>query len=315
MVPMDTWGARFKESIRPRLPLLSRAVRYTFTFLLVAVLVYQVVRDWHSIKDYPWRLNWLLFAGAFLLYTTNLALTAYVWKSIMEALSGVTSYWTHLRFMILSTPARRLPSPVWYMGVRAASYQPLGVSHSTTVSAALVETMVTNIGALIVVLVSLGLTTPNYSVVWVLALLIPAGIVTFKPALLIRGINIVLSKLRRPVIQAEVRRTDMLHWLPVATLMFLVGGFMLFVLIDSVYFVPMSTLPAMINAFAVAWLVGSVADFLFFVPNAAIRQLTLAYLLTACLPLPVAIGGTLLLRVSVLGFEMFWALVFTKLKL
>jgi hypothetical protein len=312
---MGIWRVRFDDSVRPRLPLLSRVFRYSFIFFLVAVLVYQVIRDWNSIRGYPWRLNWLLFASAFLLYTANLALTAYVWKSIMEALSGVTSYWTHLRFMVLSIPARRLPSPVWYMGVRAASYQPLGVSHSTTVSAALVETMVTNIGALIVVLVSLGLATPNYSVVWVLALLIPAGIVTFKPALLIRGINFVLSKLRRPVIQAELRRTDMLHWLPVATLMFLVGGFMLFVLIDSVYLVPVSALPTMINAFAVAWLVGSAADFLFFIPNAAIRQLTLAYLLTACLPLPVAIGGTLLLRVSVLGFEMFWALVFTKLKL
>jgi hypothetical protein len=312
---MNVWRARFDDSVRPRLPLLSRVFRYSFMFFLVAVLVYQVIRDWNSIRGYPWRLNWLLFASAFLLYTTNLALTAYVWKSIMEALSGVTSYWTHLRFMVLSIPARRLPSPVWYMGVRAASYQPLGVSHSTTVSAVLIETMVTNIGALIVVLVSLGLVTPNYSVLWVLALLIPAGIVTFKPALLIRGLNFVLSTLRRPVIQAEVRRTDMLRWLPVATLMFLVGGFMLFVLIDSVYLVPVSALPTIINAFAVAWLVGSAADFLFFIPNAAIRQLTLAYLLTACLPLPVAIGGTLLLRVSVLGFEMFWALVFTKLKL
>ena len=173
----------------------------------------------------------------------------------------------------------------------------------------------TNIGALIVVLVSLGLTTPNYSVVWVLALLIPAGIVAFKPALLIRGFNLVLSKLRRPVIEVEIRRADMFRWLPVATLMSLVGGLMLFVVIGSVYVVPVSALPAVINSFAIAWLVGSAADFLFFLPNAAIRQLTLAYLLTSCLPLPVAIGGTLLFRVTVLGFEMFWALVFTKLKL
>ena len=60
-----------------------------FAFMLVAVLVYQVIRDWNSIKGYPWRLNWLMFAGAFLLYTTNVALTAYVWKLIMQALSGV----------------------------------------------------------------------------------------------------------------------------------------------------------------------------------------------------------------------------------
>ena len=314
MVQMDIWRARFKDSIRPRLPLLSRVFRYTFMSLLVAVLVYQVIRDWSSIKSYPWRLNWLMFAGTFLLYTTNLALTAYLWKLIMQALSGVSSYWTHLRLICLSIPARRLPTPVWYIGFRAASYQPLGVSHSTTVSASLLETMVTNIGALVVVVASLGLATPNYSVLWVLALLIPAGIAVFKPALLIRSFNFALSKLRRPVVEAEIRRADMFRWLPVATLMFLVGGLMLFVLIGSVYFVPLSALPAMINAFAVAWLVGSAADLLFFLPNAAIRQVTLAYLLTSCLPLPVAIGGTLLLRLSVLGFEMFWALVFTKLK-
>jgi hypothetical protein len=183
------------------------------------------------------------------------------------------------------------------------------------VSASLIETLVTNIGALVVVLASLGLVTPNYSVVWALALLIPAGIVAFKPALLIRGLNLALNKLKRPPIEVEIRRVDMFRWLPVASLMFLVGGLMLFVLIGSVYVVPVSALPTMINSFAVSWLVGTAADFLFFLPNAAIRQVTLAYLLSSCLPLPVALGGTLLLRLAVLGFEMFWALVFTKLKL
>ncbi len=297
------------------MPLLARVFRYAFTLLLVAVLVYQVMRDWNSIRDYPWRLDWAMFIGAFLLYTGNLALTAYLWKLIMQTLSGVSAYWTHLRLLCLSIPARRLPSPVFYIGVRAAAYQSMGVSHSTTVSASLIETLVTNIGALIVVLASIGLATPNYSAVWALVLVFPAAVVAFKPALLTQGFNFVLRKTRRQTIEAQLTRSDIFRWMPVAVMMFLVGGLMLFLLIGSVYVVPFSALPTIVNSFAVSWLVGTAADFLFFLPNAAIRQVTLAYLLSSCLPLPVAIGGTLLLRMSVLGFELLWALIFTKLKL
>lgn len=314
MIQMNTWGARFKGSIGPRLPWLSRVLRYVFMFLLAAVLVYQVIRDWNSIKDYPWQLNWFMFACTFFLYAVNVALTAYVWKMIMQTLSGVSSYWTHLRFFCLSVPARRLPTPVWFMGVRAASYQPLGVPYSITVSASLIEMIVINIGALLVVLASIAFAAPKFSILWVLIPLVPAGIVVVKPALVIRGLNFGLRKVHRPTIETEVRRADMLRWLPVTILMFLVGGTMLFVLIRSVYVVPPDVLPEVINSYAASWLVASVAQFLFFLPNAAIRQLTLAYLLTSCLPLPVAIGATLLLRLAVLVFEMFWALVFTKLK-
>ena len=220
--------------------MLSRVFRYTFTALLVAVLVYQVVRDWNSVKNYPWRLNWLMFVATFLLYSANVALTAYLWKLIMQTLSGVGAYWTHLRLFCLSLPARRLPSPVFYIGAKAASYHSMGVSRTVTVSASLIETLVTNMGALVVVLASIAFTTPNYSVAWALALLVPAAVVALRPALLIRGFNYALKRVRRPTIEVELTRSDIFRWLPVAVLIFLVGGLMLFFLISSVYAVPLS---------------------------------------------------------------------------
>lgn len=312
---MHAWSSRLADRIRPRLPFLARASRYAFTLLLVVVLVYQLARDWNGIRQSPWRLDWPLFVGAFLIYTANLALSAYLWNLIMQTLAGVKGYWTHLRLLCLSNPARRLPSPVFYMGARAASYHSVGVSGTTTVSASLIETLVTSMGGLVVVLASVGLAAPNYSAAWTLVLLVPAAVVAFKPALLIQGFNVVLRKVRRPPIEVELRRSHIFRWMPVAVLMFVVGGLMLYLLVSTVYAVPLSALPSIINAFAVSWLIGTAVDFLFSIPNAAIRQVTLAYLLTSCVPLPVAIAGTLLERFAVLGFEMVWAAVFTKLRL
>jgi len=314
---IEALGLRVRKWIVPRLPVLSRVGRFGFLSLLLGVIAYQVLRDWQKIRDYPWRLNWANILEAFFLYTISLALTALVWALIMRGLSGTGSLFTHLRLYCLSNPARRLPTPVWYIGVRAVAYQELEVPRTITVTASIIEMVVTNLGALTTALVTLsfGLFAQKLPRIgWALVVLFPLAVLMLKPALLIDLVNLGLRKLKRTKIVAQIRRVDMLRWVGIFVLIFLNGGVLLYIAVSTIYPLPPRMLPAMINAFSISWLASWLGQMLFFLPNTAIRQVTLAYLLSFYMPWPVAIASTLLLRIAVIMFEMFWALIFARLK-
>jgi hypothetical protein len=310
-------GAKVAEWARPRLPALARIGRVAFWVLLAGVIGYQLYTGWSTISQYDWRFRWTNILGLFPLHALSLALTVVVWTFIMRRLAGTGSWWTHLRLYCLSGPARRLPTPVWYMGVRAVAYQELDTPRKATIVASLVEMMVTNMGALLVALASFrsSLLIEELSQVRVeLLLLVPLVILMLRPMLLIRLVNVVLRRLNRDEITARIGSGDMLRWVGLFVVVFLNGGLILHVAVNSIYSLPLDRLPAMINAFSVSWLMGWLAQVLLFLPNSAVRQLSLAYLLSFYMPWPVAIACTVLRTVAVLLFELFWAFAFSRLK-
>jgi hypothetical protein len=288
-------------------------------FLILAVLVssgYQILVNWQEVRSYPWKWDVKFLFLGFGVYSINLLLTASIWALIMRRLSGIKSFFTHIGLYSLTNLAQRLPTLIPYISARTEAYAARDVPRSTTLTAMSLEVIVTITGALVVAIATLPFGLPgslgHYSMlIWFL--LIPFIVFVIRPDWLFVGLNKIFVLFKHSPLQVRVNKSDTLLWVGLFAIIWLIGGLFYFILANSIYPVVLGNLLMIVNIFAISGIVGWAGQFLFFVPNLAARQVAAAYLLSFFMPWLVAVAVVLVVRLSVLIFELIWALVFSIL--
>lgn len=284
--------------------------------LLLGVII---VGNWEQLASYAWHLRPLPLVLSLVLYVAGVSLGVLEWSLIMGRLAGVHSLRKNAKIYSYSTLARRIPGTYWYVAGRMLLYDEEGVAKTTTAAGAVLELASTILSGLLVYLLSLPFCLSTYLAglpsIWrsgYLGLLIGLlGVVFLRPSLA----SAVLSRLARFLGKQEVSVTfgtrDTLTWLTLHSLAWVVGGVVLYLLITALQPFPWTALPAAINMTAAAGLVGLVA---FISPSGlGIKELTMAYLLSFYVPLPVAVVLTLLFRLWVISGDFLWALLALRL--
>lgn len=299
--------------MRARAKMLARLVWACSFALILTFIGYRIFINWQEIRTYPWQPRPENILLSFGVYSLSLVLTASVWAAIIRRLANKGALVTHIRLFCLSNLANRLPTMLPFIGARTEAYAAIGVPRTVTLTAMTLELAVTLSGAIIVAVTTLPF-GPQTEVVARLTpfsalILLPVLLLTIRPAWLIAILNKLLQRFKRSPIQAKVRAFDMLIWIGLFVLIWVNGGFLYYLLTISIYPLSPEYIILIVNAMAVSGVVGWVGQFLFFMPNLALRQLAMTFLLSFVMPLPVAAAVALLGRLCVMIFELLWALM------
>lgn len=293
---------------------LKSVIWIVFSVCVLGALTYYFVRDWQRIRTYPWQLHWVNVVSGFGIYSVSIMLTALVWSLIMYRISHIRSLGLHIHLFCLTNLAQRLPTPFPYVGARTEAYAAKGVARSATLLGMTIERVVTLLGALAVAVLTLPF--GSYYIVlsrfspFILSLgVIPLALLAIRPAWLLTVVNFVLVRFKRAPLQAEIYARDMLLWMGLFIVTWLNGGLLYYFLGTSVYSMSPGDLLFIIHVFALSGIAGQLGQILFFLPNLAVRQLVIAYLLSFRVPWHVAVVIALLTRLCVMVFELIWALL------
>jgi hypothetical protein len=302
--------SRLLSWMRGHAKLLKRAVWGLAFLLVVGAISYQIVDSWQEIRTYPWHWNLKYIFWGFGVYSLSLLATAGIWATIIRRLAGLKPVLPNIGLYCLTNLAQRLPTPLPYIGARTEAYAARGVPRTTTLAAMSLEIIVTIVGALVTALITLPFGFPQSLerfnlLIWLLVL--PLIIFIVKPNWLFRLINSILQRLRRPSLTVQIGTPEMLVWVVTFILIWMNGGFLYYLLANSIYPIQADEILAMINVFAVSGVIGWLGQLFFFLPSVGLRQVAVAYLLSFFIPWPVAVAVALLARLSVMIFELIWA--------
>jgi len=284
-------------------------------FIAIIFIIYKIIIDIPLLKSFTWIFNYKNILLSFLIYTINLLLTAFSWALVMKTVSGFHSYWNHIRIYCVTNVAQRLPTLFPYLSARSEAYVNYGIPPQVTLTAMAMEISITIVSAAIVAGVMSFYLHPsqNYlAIIVVILLLIPISIITF-PNKFIEVINKIIIKQKRMPLVIKLSKFNTFSWVALFILIWLNSGLFYYLLINSINNIPKEKLLYFIFFSALSGLVGWIGQLLFFMPIPALRQITMIYLMSTIVPMPLAVAFTLFSRVCVMVFELMWATIFTFL--
>nr|WP_139088800.1 hypothetical protein [Oscillochloris trichoides] len=281
--------------------------------LLIAAWV--VIRDWSNLKNYGWQFNWLHLMMSSLSYTLALFLAIFSWISIMYALNVRISWKIHVQYYIYSWMARRLPTAVPFVASRVMLYEKVGLARRLTLTGMLWEQILQVVSGGILIILMFPFTSivnGNIPLIPVIITTLIGIILITQPSLITKGVNYVLIRWGKEPIRYSLSRNAILSVFFLYVLLWLMGGFILFFMIHSLYSLEWSILPVVIQIWTFTGLVGF---FSFLVPvSLGLSDISMTALLTLIMPLSVALIVVVLIRVWITAHEFFWALVFSRYK-
>jgi len=285
---------------------------------LVAMLGYQVFKSWNDVKSYPWKFDYRFLLFAFAVYSINLLTTARVWASIIMRLApsqqGLPL--THIRLYSITNLVNRLPTPIPYVMARTEAYSARGVGRATTLTAMALEVAVTMISGFLAVLVllpygySVGSKISTLEIVAVSFLFLVVAVVILQPKYFLLVLNKIFQRWKAQPVNVDLGAKETLKWTFSFLPIWAMNGLMCFFLANSIYPVEWARLLMFIQVFALAGLIGWISNFLFFIPNLALRQIAIAFLLSSIVPVPVSVAIVVFNRFAVMLFEIVWVVFF-----
>jgi len=302
--PWVTWGGRVPA---------RRTIWGVLMAAIIVVIGYQIIKSWREISQYPWRLNYVQFLEAGIVFSVSLWNSILCWSLILRQLGSLNSFGTNARLYCTTNLARRLPTPIWFLGSRMAAYEEMGVRKRVTLSAMMLEGIVSVFGGLVVAVLSLPF-GPYAQIaqqsVGVLPFLIPVIVFVIRPDWLFAILNFVLRRIKMQTLDVKLRPWDMALWSGLFALNWALGGLILYFLINAVYPVDIQLVPALINVWSVSGVVTLIGHMSMLLPAGfGVKQLIAAYLLGFFIPWQAAVLVAVLSRLSITLFEVFWALV------
>jgi hypothetical protein len=275
---------------------------------VVAFLGWGVLREWDTLRTYPWQLSfgYLMLASGF--HSLALGVTFVVWHLMLRRLGHVDDARTNAYIYYLSTLAKRIPSAIWYVGGRLVMYQRVGVARSATLNAVALETVLIGCaGALVYVAL---LPFYPWTSAWITWLLLALGISLLliffiRPRWMLEATNLALRRCGRDPIQVVVRRRDLMLWLGIYLLPWPLAGVSLFFMIQSMTPGMATNLAVIVGVSTLSMLVALIS--LILPAGLGLKEFTIAALMSAWMPLSVGVVVAISYRVLQTFDEVLWA--------
>lgn len=286
--------------------------RIVALLLFVGALLFMilaVVGDWDTLLTFPWQFDWKYLAAFAVMHSLALGTMFVPWHLMMRHLTTQEDWQSDLSIYSLSILARRIPSPLWYVGGRAYFYQRRQVPSMVVLSASGLEAALIALSGL----VSYILLLPWYTFTqpWPWQLIVGAWailvlVLVLRPNALIDLGNLVLRLLGRPPVDVTVGRRNLLLWGAMYLATWLLDGVGLYFAV-SVLLPSQPPLPDIIGVSTTYALVGLTA--LVLPGGFGLKELAMSALLNVWIPLSAGIAISISYRLAQTLIEAFWALV------
>lgn len=297
-------------NLRPRLAAQLRNLSWRkvvaglFTLAVFGYLFWTLAANWQDLRQYEWQVKPVSLIASLIAYLVSLWLGATAWHRIVWSMDQRVPYRTGVKFFLQSNLAKRIPGLIWYALGRLYLYEREGVAKAAVSVALTFELIALIIGGILAYLATAWSGPQSIEALQQWWLVFPLAILVFImvwPKSLFGAVNWALVRRGHQALRSGVRRTDLLLWSLILAGGWLTGGLFIFALAAGVYpDVSWSLAVPVINAWVGSGLVAMMA---LIVPvGLGLKEVTLAYLLSAFMPWPVAVLISLLGRIcSIIG--------------
>lgn len=272
-----------------------KALIVFFVLLTLAVIAQILFANRDVLLTYEWNIRpvWLVYALLF--FSADFLVSLWAWHILVVNLVGFNNLRLTAKIVLTSNLARRIPGPVWHITSRALMYGEQGISRRSITLLSGLEMAFFFISAIVVFLLTLPFwvlpaeMTGNQDPVWLLAIALPVGLLLVHPRLLQR----VWQRMSRESVERQLQWRDTVVWLGFYGMTWVLGGGVLFSVIN--FFEPLawSEFVAVTGIWSLAGIV-SITGFLT-VSFIGLREISLVFLLTPIVPHPI----TLLIAISI----------------
>lgn len=296
-------GLPYRVASAARSKALRRSLAATFILVCFLSLGYGVYANWHELPTYGWNLSYGFLAAAIFLYLGSFALLVLGWNSIMRRIGGPWSIWENTEIYCFSNMLKRVPPSVWFVAGRVYLYRGKGVPASISSLGTFLEiAVIVTSGAVVYLVIRPASLTGIAPLNCLLAAMPALGVATIYlvgnhgTRLWARVAGSAASNPALPLSWANIGR-----WLLLYSIAWAWGGTVFHCFAASLFRPVQINLADSIAIWAAAGVVGALA---FFVPaGLGVREVTLSFLLSFYVPLPVAIVLSALFRIFTMTGE------------
>lgn len=269
-------------------------------FITIGVLGFLVYRNKEILLTFQWKLNILPLAAALGVHGFAMLLGTFVWAGIINVLGSKLRFRQHFRYFCLNMIARRLPGTLWYVAYRAQTYNRHGITVKLTSLASGIELAVAIIsGVITAFFFAIPILARNNFSPWLFVIFFLVGLAFLYPPFLRWLVKKISAQ------SAEIRIDKILLWVGAYIALWVCGGYILFLLINTIYPLAYDQLGFVIGCWVIA---GTVSFALVFLPsNFGFTEVSLSLLLSQLLPSSLAVIIAILSRIIFTLFELFWS--------
>jgi len=293
--------------------------------LVILVIFFFLGRSlYHNIGELSaqsWSIKPIPMILSFFLLILNLAISAFVWREILQLFGTRLPFNQSFKIMSLSGLGKYLPGKVWLYLSQIYLSRKANISKRVCIFSLLLLFAAYNLAGLLVFIASL-LLWKKFSPVYIAILFLACSLIfpiIFSPRIL-NGLIMVFSHIFRKfknkfpqgelIFQTGIRRTTKI--ILILLLDWLIFGIAVYLLINSFYHIDLFQTVILCGIFAISSILGILS---FFVPaGLGVREGAQSYLLAIFIPVSAAILISLVMRVWMTLGEMVCFLIALKIK-
>ncbi|NJP05724.1 MAG: hypothetical protein HC837_08945 [Chloroflexaceae bacterium] len=254
-----------------------------------------LARQMDELRAYPWQITPLALAwgvGWGALYFGGLA---FCWALLLRQVVGTGRVMPAAQVWLLSMMTRYIPGNVWHILSRVALAHRLGVSRMHVLSSASIEQVLTLLGALALVAVTLPFwsATGDWPIWWLW--LLPIGLLLLHPRVLGTMLRWLAQRVKRPELAWQYTGYQIIALVLAYLGVMMLAGVALLAVLGGMTLVHMHDIPLILGASALGWATGYLS--LLTPSGLGVREAVITALLALIYPLPVATVSSLLFRV------------------
>src|SRR3989440_3993887 len=281
----------------------KRVMQIGLPIIILALVVYQVKKNWADLTAYTFQLNPWLLALAFLGFMLQELSYGLIWRTVLERLGSDLGLRTCLRIYLASEFVRYIPGNVWHVLTRILWVGKYGVSRPVAFASMAIELITKLAAGILVFSISLlfwqdigkvgsllrGSLLDILGVASIIALFIG-----LHPRILNGVLNWALRRMKREPIQLTLRYSHILFITLAWCVSWIVAGTAFYILLLALWpAAPFVAWPICIGIYAIAWDIGFVS---FITPSGlGIREAAIVALFALALPLPAGLASIMAL--------------------
>lgn len=293
---------------------MPKALKRVTSLILVVIIFYfigrVIYREWDKFSEYNWTPNLLWLISSIILSFILYILVAYGWTLILGMIGVKLGWRKGISIYLLSIFGRYIPGGIWTMLGRLYLCRLEGIPDSRSSMSILLEQAYPIVSAGIVFAGSLLLWDDAGSVSRVLPLIIllPLFIIFLHPKPFLKVMNPLLARFGKGPVNISLSFSNMLFLGVYYSFYWLIAGTAFYFFIRAFYPLEIYYIFILSGIYAISFVAGFLA---FFMPaGLGVREGSLTLLLSLFIPMPVAIGVSLLSRLWLIGAELIILLFF-----
>ncbi|MBN2257522.1 MAG: flippase-like domain-containing protein [Anaerolineaceae bacterium] len=280
---------------------LSKNVWINASIILVVLIyvVYIIITQGKQVVELKQHYNFLYTLSAFLVVIPGTVIAIIAWRNMLSAFQVRRKLRDDIKVYCVSMIGSILPGGIWGIVGRTSLYKNIGAHSINVASASILESIIVGVSGLFVYT---GITVfqPTNNIINSMEIGIVVGIVCLiliQPPIFNRLISWVLHRFDKNHTpkSIEITMINIITWLGLETMVCIIGGFAVYLFLNSFYPLAITSLQLIISAWALSTVFGNL---LFWLPGKLVfRDGIFVLALSTFMSLPLAITSVVAIRI------------------